>query len=78
MIEPHPGIFAVAGDHSEDEAAVWASLEKHGTVEEDELERVFPSSEERETLARLVVRGLAFRSPRSGRVVALSRLAPLI
>ena len=78
VIEPYPGIFAVAGEHSDDEAAVWASLEKHGTVEEDELERIFPTAVEREILARLVVRGLAFRSPRSGRVVALSRLAPLI
>ena len=77
VIESHPGIFAVAGEHSDDEAEVWASLEKHGTMEEDELERVFTPAQ-REILARLVVRGLAFRSPRSGRVIALSRLAPLI
>jgi hypothetical protein len=78
VVESHPGIFAVAGEHSDDEARIWAALEEHGSMSEEEAERLLPDAADREALARLVVRGLAFRSPRSGRVTALSRLVPLL
>lgn len=78
VVESHPGIFAVAGEHSDDEARIWAALEEHGSMSEEEAERLLPEAADREALARLVVRGLAFRSPRSGRVTALSRLVPLL
>lgn len=78
VVESHPGIFAVAGDHTDDEARIWSLLEEHGSLGEEEVERVLPATADQEALARLVVRGLAFRSPRSGRVTALSRLVPLL
>jgi hypothetical protein len=78
VVESHPGIFAIAGQHSDEEGTVWAALEKHGSLDEEEAERLFPTAAERDALARLVLRGLAFRSPRSGRVTALSRLVPLV
>jgi hypothetical protein len=74
VVESHPGIFTIAGEHSGDEARVWKRLEEHGSIGGDEQEHVLPDPVDRELLARLVVRGLAFRSPGSGRVTALSRL----
>ena len=74
VVESHPGIFAVAGEHSDAEARVWTVLEERGTIGEEEMERILPDPADREALANLVLRGLAFRAPRSGRVTALSRL----
>lgn len=74
VVESHPGIFAVAGEHSDDEARVWSVLEQRGSLAPDELVRYLPDPVDHEVLGRLVARGLAFRSPGSGRVTALSRL----
>ena len=74
VVESHPGIFAIAGEHSDVEGHTWTVLEEQGSVSEEEIEQLFPSSADRDALAGLVVRGLAFRSHGSGRVTALSRL----
>ncbi len=74
VVESHPGIFAVAGEHSDHEERVWRLLEERGTIAEDEVDRLLPDPGDRDALAAIVTRGLAFRSPGSGRVTALSRL----
>ena len=53
---------------------MWGVLGERGAVEAEEIEGLFDGDEDREALARLVRRRLAFRSPGSGRVHALSRL----
>ena len=40
VVESHPGIFAVAGEHSDAEARVWTVLEERGTIGEEEMERI--------------------------------------
>ncbi len=74
VVETHPGVFGLVGKHSAGEARVWGVLEGRGAVEAEEIEGLFGEDEDREALARLVRRRLAFRSPGSGRVHALSRL----
>ena len=74
VVESHPGIFAIAGEHSDVERRAWTVLEERGSVSEDEMDLVFPAPADRDALTALVLRGLAFRSPGSGRVTALSRL----
>jgi hypothetical protein len=74
VVESHPGLFSVAGESSDAEARVWSVLEERGSIAEDDIERLLPDPTDRDALASLVVRGLAFRGHRSGRVTALSRL----
>ncbi len=74
VVESQPGIFCVAGGHTECEGRVWAVLEERGSVGPDEVERVFPLLDDRAALDGLVQRGLAFRSPRTSGVTALSRM----
>jgi hypothetical protein len=49
-------------------------VEERGLVSDGELSALLPGGEERAALERIVERRLAFRSPTSGRVHALSRL----
>jgi hypothetical protein len=74
VVETSPGTFGLLGKHSAGEARVWGSLEERGALEAEETEHLFGTDEDREALSRLVRRRLAFRSPGSGRIHALSRL----
>jgi hypothetical protein len=74
VAETGPGSFELLGATDEHEREAWQRLEERGMVGEDEVEALYPVSEEREAMATLVARRLAFRSPISGRYHALSRL----
>jgi len=74
VVETHPGAFGLLGKHSAGEARVWGVLEEHGAIDAEEVDALLPGAEDREALGGLVRRRLAFRSPASGRVHALSRL----
>jgi len=74
VVESGPGTFALLGVHSESESRAWSCVEEHGSVEPDEIDRLFPEPEDRAALESLRVRGLVFQSPESGRIHALSRL----
>jgi hypothetical protein len=74
VVEREPGHFHLMGELSADEERVWGRLEEHGNVDAEQIETVFDGHDDRATLTSLFTRGLAFRSPKSGRVHALSRL----
>jgi hypothetical protein len=74
VAETDPGVFGLLGAHSSGEGEVWAVLEARGTVTPAEVEALFRTAGERAALESLSARGLAFRSPDSGRLHALSRL----
>lgn len=74
VAETKPGTFQLLGVHSPGEAHAWARLEERGMVGVDEVGEVFDSDEHRLALTSLSARRLAYRSPASGRVHALSRL----
>jgi hypothetical protein len=75
VVETHPGTYRLAGRRSEREEVVWTELERCGLVGPEELARLAPDPEHADALASLLQRRLAFRSPASGRVHALSQLA---
>ena len=72
--ETDPGTFQLLGEHTTDEGRAWALLEERGMVTVEEVAELFRTEDDRAALASLTERGLAFRSPTSGRVHALSRL----
>jgi len=74
VVEKEPGNFHLVGESSPDEERVWGRLEERGKVEAEEIEAVFDGRDDQEALTSLFARGLAFQSPTSGRVHALSRL----
>lgn len=74
VAETHPGTFELLGVRTQGEASVWERLEQRGVVALDDVSGVFDTDGERAALASLSRRRLAFRSPVSGRVHALSRL----
>ena len=74
VAETDPGTFQLLGVHSGREARVWEALEERGFIAAEEIKTVFEDSEDQAVLQILVDRALAFRSPISGRVHALSRL----
>jgi hypothetical protein len=74
VIESDPGEFSLVGMRTDDEARVWDAIERRGTLEPSDADATFGQPVERDALASLVVRGLVFRSPESGRIHALSRL----
>lgn len=74
VVETDPGTYRLAGLRSEREERVWSELERRGLVGPEELARVAPDSAHAAALESVLRRRLAFRSPGSGRVHALSRL----
>ncbi len=74
VAETGPGRFELLGHRSTEEEIVWALLEERGLVVPEEVAELLPTDRQREALERLVARRLAFRSPITGRVHALSRL----
>lgn len=74
VAETTPGAFQLLGVHTRGESRAWSRLEERGMVAVDEVREVFDTDDERAALESLSERRLAFRSPNSGRVHALSRL----
>lgn len=74
VLETEPGSFELVGVHTEDEARAWQILEEKGALEPEDIVSLFPEPGGTGALDSLVRRGLAFRSPQSGRVHALSHL----
>ncbi len=74
VLETEPGCFELVGVHTADEARAWQILEEMGTLEPEGIASLFPEPVGTGALDSLVQRGLAFRSPQSGRVHALSHL----
>lgn len=74
VVEVAPDRFTLVGTVSDVERRVWDRLEHQGTVESDTVARIASDDDEVRALDSLLARGLAFRSPHSGRVHALSRL----
>jgi hypothetical protein len=71
VAETAPGTYVLLGKRTDGEERMWGELERRGTVTPDELGAALPDGA---ALASLIDRRLAFRSPPSGRVHALSRL----
>lgn len=74
VVEVEPGTFRLLGVHTPDEARAWRLVEERGMLSADEVSDVFAAHDARAALESLGRRGLAYRSPESGRVHALSRL----
>lgn len=74
VAETQPGGFRLLGVHSDDEGRAWCMLEDRRTMAAEEVDELLGSDVDRAALASLLGRGLAFKSPGSGRVHALSRL----
>lgn len=74
VAQTDPGTFQLLGVHSDREDRVWGLLEERGVVAADDVDDVFVDPDDRLALGTLVERGLAFRSPVSGQVHALSHL----
>lgn len=74
VVEVEPERFTLVGSFSDDEQRVWDHLETEGSLDTDEIERIALQGQDARALESLLARGLAFRSPQSGRVHALSRL----
>lgn len=74
VAETDPGHFQLIGRRTDREERVWAELERRGLVGPDEFGVLAPEGEDREALESVLHRRLAFRSPVTGRLHALSRL----
>ncbi len=74
VAETAPGRFELLGDRTPPEEAVWVLLEARGFFTGEDAVELLGTDEERSALDSLVRRRLAFRSPITGRVHALSRL----
>lgn len=74
VVEVEPDHFALVGTFTADEQRVWDRLEHEGSVEPDSMGLIAPTGQDQRALESLLHRGLAFRSPHSGRIHALSRL----
>lgn len=74
VVEVEPEHFCLVGSFTEDEQRVWTRLEQVGSVEEDGIEDLAPAESDAGALESILIRRLAFRSPQSHRIHALSRL----
>jgi hypothetical protein len=74
VVETGDGRFELLGAFEAAERRVWLMIEERGLLASDEISELFPASADIEVLERIVERRLAFRSPISGRIHALSRL----
>ena len=75
VAETHADTFELLGDRTPEEDRAWSLLEERGLVASDEVGDVLPDDEAKAGLDRLLERRLAFRSPKTGSVHALSQLA---
>lgn len=75
VAETRVDTFELLGEHSVAEERAWAALEARGLVGGDEVVEMLGDPEDRAGLDLLIERRLAFRSPSTGRIHALSQLA---
>jgi hypothetical protein len=78
VVETDPGTFQLLGTRSAGEERIWCEVERRGQVGPEEVAELIAGAAELAALESLLERRLAFRSPGSGRVHALSRLVPHI
>jgi hypothetical protein len=71
VAETEPNTYQLLGRRSDGEERMWSELERLGLVAAEELSAALPDGD---AVASLLDRRLAFRSPGSGRIHALSRL----
>jgi hypothetical protein len=76
VVETDPGTFQLLGTRSDGEERIWCEVERRGLLSPEEVAEIIADAAELVALESLLERRLAFRSPRSGRVHALSRLVP--
>jgi len=74
VAESEPGTFLLVGRRTDAEERAWAELERRGRMDPAEIAEIASEAEEGHALASLIERRLAFRSPLTGSVHALSRL----
>jgi len=74
VVETDPGSFQLLGTRTPREERLWSEVERRGLVGPDELAELMADAADPAALESLLERRLAFRSPVSGRVHALSRL----
>lgn len=74
VVETEPGAFELLGVLAPEEERAWRTLEDRGSIEPEDEAEIFADGAERAALGSLIRRGLAFRSPQSQRVHALSHL----
>jgi anti-anti-sigma regulatory factor len=71
VAETDPGVYQLLGRRSDGEDRMWGEIERRGLVDNEDLSAALPDGA---SLTSLLERRLAFRSPSSGRIHALSRL----
>ena len=71
VAETEPNTYQLLGRRSDGEERMWGEIERLGAVGAEDLSSALPDAE---AVASLLDRRLAFRSPGSGRIHALSRL----
>lgn len=74
VAETQEDTFELLGDRTAAEERAWSALEDRGLVATDEVEAFLADMDGPAGLDMLVERRLAFRSPRTGRIHALSQL----
>lgn len=74
VAETGPGRFELLGARSDEEDLAWRYLEEQGFVARDEANALSIAEDPVQALDSLSERGLAFKSPVTGRYHALSRL----
>jgi len=75
VAETGDDVFELLGDRTPAEERAWSALEERGLVGGDEVDALLADAEGRRGLDLLIDRRLAFRSPNTGRIHALSQLA---
>jgi len=74
VAETQADTFELLGDRTRAEGLAWIALEERGFLGNDELDDTLGDAEGRVGFDLIVARRLAFRSPNTGRVHALSQL----
>ncbi|MGD2047285.1 MAG: hypothetical protein PVJ80_00215 [Gemmatimonadota bacterium] len=75
VAETHEDVYELLGERTGPEDRAWAALEERGLVDSEEIDAMVGDPEDRAGLDLLIERRLAFRSPHTGSVHALSQLA---
>lgn len=75
VAETHEDVYELLGERTAPEDRAWVALEDRGVVGSDEIDAMLGKAEDRAGLELLIERRLAFRSPHTGRIHALSQLA---
>ena len=76
VAETDPGTFRLLGTRTDGEERIWCEVERRGLVSLEDVAEIARDAADLVALESLLERRLAFRSPSSGGVHALSRLVP--